>query len=128
MDNVSLDQLIIGLLNSSQQECDFGAYKHKVKVLLENLVHKFDQDIDYQRDLEEQIDRLEVENMAKDKCIKRLSRDAKEAINECRCEADDMAEKMMSTVKLLQADNALLQVQHTLLEQLVHLSVFGYQR
>ena len=68
------------------------------------------QDNEYQRDLEEQIDSLEVENMGKDKCIKRLARDAKEAIDECKCEADEMAERMMSTVKYLQADNAAYQV------------------
>lgn len=96
--------------SSSEHAGDYGAYRHKVKVLLENLVLKFDQDIDYQRDLEERIETLEIENMGKDHCIKRLSTDAKEAIDECKCEADEMAEKMMSTVKLLQADNDLFQV------------------
>lgn len=95
---------------SSHHDNEIVEYKQKVKVLLDRLMEKFDQDIEYQRDLEQRIDSLEVENMAKDICIKRLSRDAKEAINECKCEADNMAEKMMSTVKLLQSDNVLYQV------------------
>lgn len=112
MNGTSVDQLIMEVMNSSSTEHtgDYGAYRRKVEVLLENLVLKFDQDIDYQRDLEEQIDTLEIENMGKDHCIKRLSTDAKEAIDECKSDADEMAEKMMSTVKLLQADNTLLQV------------------
>ena len=108
---MSLDQLIMEVISSSsQQDGDFNAYRHRVKILLESLVVKFDQDIDYQRDLEEQIDSLEVENMGKDNCIKRLSRDAKEAIDECKSKADEMADKMMTTVKQLQTDNAILQV------------------
>ena len=117
MDGMTLEHLMMDILTTSahhnsltQQEGDFGAFKYKVKVLLDNLLVKFDQDVHYQRDLEEQIDNLEVENMGKDKCIKRLSRDAKEAIYECRSEADEMADKMMTTVKLLQRDNALYQV------------------
>ena len=77
---------------------------------MENLNIKFDQDLEYQRDLEEQIDNLEIENMGLDKCIRRLSKDAKEAIDECKSEADRMAEKMMSTVKLLQSENVQWQV------------------
>ena len=75
MDGMTLEHLMMDILTSSahhnsltQQEGDFGAFKYKVKVLLDNLLVKFDQDVHYQRDLEEQIDNLEVENMGKDKC------------------------------------------------------------
>jgi hypothetical protein len=106
---MSLEKLILDVISNST-DIDFVVYREKVKGLLENVMIKFDQDVEYQRDLEEQIDSLETENLSKDKCIKRLSRDAKEAIDECKCEADGMAEKMMSTVKLLQNDNAVYQV------------------
>jgi hypothetical protein len=106
---MSLEKLILDVISNST-DIDFVLYREKVKGLLENVMIKFDQDVEYQRDLEEQIDSLETENLSKDKCIKRLSRDAKAAIDECKCEADGMAEKMISTVKLLQKDNAVYQV------------------
>jgi hypothetical protein len=106
---MSLEKLILDVISNST-DIDFVLYREKVKGLLENVMIKFDQDVEYQRDLEERIDSLETENLSKDKCIKRLSRDAKEAIDECKCEADGMAEKMMATVKLLQNDNAVYQV------------------
>jgi hypothetical protein len=48
------------------------------------LIIKYDQDIEYQRDLEEQVDNLEIENIDQDKCIARISSDAKNAIDECK--------------------------------------------
>lgn len=116
MENMTIDQLIMEFMcSASQQDEDITTYKYNVKALLENLIMKYDQDVEYQRDLEEQVDNLEVENIDQDKCITRLSRDAKNAIDECKCGANDMAEKMMSTVKLLQIDNDFLQVRNKVL-------------
>jgi hypothetical protein len=111
MDIMTIDQLIMDFMcSTAQQDEDIISYKLNVKVLLENLIIKYDQDIEYQRDLEEQVDNLEIENIDQDKCIARISSDAKNAIDECKCGANDMAEKMMSTVKLLQIENDFLQV------------------
>ena len=112
MNNVTLQNLVFDVLHSSpcRTEVDFIGYEERVRFLMENLIIKFDQDLEYQRDLEEQIDNLEVENIGLDKCIRRLSKDAMEAIDECRSEADGMAEKMISTVKLLQSENVQWQV------------------
>jgi hypothetical protein len=112
MNNVTLQNLVFDVLHSSpcRTEVDFIGYEERVRFLMENLIIKFDQDLEYQRDLEEQIDNLEVENIGLDKCIRRLSKDATEAIDECRSEADGMAEKMISTVKLLQSENVQWQV------------------
>eukprot|EP00596_Hydrurales_sp_CCMP1899_P007523 CAMPEP_0119053954 /NCGR_PEP_ID=MMETSP1177-20130426/74755_1 /TAXON_ID=2985 /ORGANISM="Ochromonas sp, Strain CCMP1899" /LENGTH=185 /DNA_ID=CAMNT_0007034045 /DNA_START=163 /DNA_END=720 /DNA_ORIENTATION=- len=108
---MTIDQLIIDFMSSSShlQDEDITRYKDNVKALLENVIIKYDQDIEYQRDLEEQVDNLEVENINQDKCFIKLSRDAKNAIDECKSGADSMAEKMMSTVKLLQIENDFLQ-------------------
>lgn len=112
MNNVTLQNLVFDVLHSSpcRTEVDFIGYEERVRFLMENLIIKFDQDLEYQRDLEEQIDNLEAENVGLDKCIRRLSQDAMEAIDECRSEADEMAEKMISTVKLLQSENVQWQV------------------
>jgi hypothetical protein len=111
MDIMTIDQLIMDFMSSSsQQDGDIISYKLNVKALLENVIIKYDQDIEYQRDLEEQVDNLEVENINQDKCITKLSGDAKNAIDECKSGADSMAEKMLSTVKLLQIENDFLQV------------------
>ena len=112
MNNATLQKLVFDVIHSSpcRTEVDYVGYEERVRFLMENLNIKFDQDLEYQRDLEEQIDNLEIENMGLDKCIRRLSKDAKEAIDECKSEADRMAEKMMSTVKLLQSENVQWQV------------------
>lgn len=112
MNNATLQKLVFDVIHSSpcRTEVDYVGYEERVRFLIENLNIKFDQDLEYQRDLEEQIDNLEIENMGLDKCIRRLSKDAKEAIDECKSEADRMAEKMMSTVKLLQSENVQWQV------------------
>lgn len=112
MNNATIQKLVFDVIHSSpcRTEVDYVGYEERVKFLMENLNIKFDQDLEYQRDLEEQIDNLEIENMGLDKCIRRLSKDAKEAIDECKSEADRMAEKMMSTVKLLQSENVQWQV------------------
>ena len=112
MNNATLQKLVLDVIHSSpcRTEVDYVGYEERVRFLMENLNIKFDQDLEYQRDLEEQIDNLEIENMGLDKCIRRLSKDAKEAIDECKSEADRMAEKMMSTVKLLQSENVQWQV------------------
>lgn len=112
MNDATLQKLVFDVIHSSpcRTEVDYVGYEERVRFLIENLNIKFDQDLEYQRDLEEQIDNLEIENMGLDKCIRRLSKDAKEAIDECKSEADRMAEKMMSTVKLLQSENVQWQV------------------
>jgi hypothetical protein len=112
MNNITLQNLVFDVLHSSpcRTEVDFIGYEERVRFLIENLIIKFDQDLEYQRDLEVQIDNLEVENIGLDECIRRLSKDAMEAIDECRSEADGMAEKMISTVKLLQSENVQWQV------------------
>ena len=112
MNNATLQKLVFDVIHSSpcRTEVDYVGYEERVRFLMENLNINFDQDLEYQRDLEEQIDNLEIENMGLDKCIRRLSKDAKEAIDECKSEADRMAEKMMSTVKLLQSENVQWQV------------------
>ena len=43
MEGMSLDELIMEVISSSSSDGDFTVYKHRVKVLLENLVLKFDQ-------------------------------------------------------------------------------------
>ena len=112
MNNATLQKLVFDVIHSSpcRTEVDYVGYEERVRFLIENLNIKFDQDLEYQRDLEEQIDNLEIENMGLDKCIRRLSKDAKEAIDECKSEADRMAGKMMSAVKLLQSENVQWQV------------------
>ena len=112
MNNATLQKLVFDVINSSpcRTEVDFIGYEERVRFLMENLIIKFDQDLEYQRDLEEQVDNLEIENMGLDKCIRRLSKDAKEAIDECKFEADGMAQKMIFTVKLLQSENVQWQV------------------
>ena len=97
MNNATLQKLVFDVINSSpcRTEVDIIGYEERVRG-----------EFDYQ----EQVDTLEIENMGLDKCIRRLSKDAKEAIDECKFEADGMAQKMIFTVKLLQSENVQWQV------------------
>ena len=97
MNNVTLQKLVFDVINSSpcRTEVDIIGYEERVRG-----------EFDYQK----QVDTLEIENMGLDKCIRRLSIDAKEAIDECKFEADGMAQKMIFTVKLLQSENVQWQV------------------
>ena len=77
---------------------DIVDYKQKTKTLFGVLLRKMEEDAEYQRSLEEQIDMLADDCKHKDVEIERLSADAQDAINDCRRQAEAMAENMFSKI------------------------------
>jgi len=77
---------------------DGEEYKTQSLYLLEQMMRKFEEDADYQKSLEEQVEILADECRQKDDEIERVSVDAQEAINECRRQAEAMAENMFSKI------------------------------
>ncbi len=103
---------------------DFVSFKNRTKGLLAQLLRKLEEDVDYQHNLEQQIDDLDRDGKIREHDIERISRQAREAIEDCKAQAEDMAEDMLSKmasevdrrcslerlVVRLQADNSRLQV------------------
>ena len=91
---------------SKDEEEDFATYKARMKDLLEQLLLKLEEDVDYQKNLELQIEDLERDLKAKDYDIERLSRQAKDAIDDCKSQANEMAQEMISKLNLEMERNA----------------------
>lgn len=84
--------------SGSQQPLDYNGYKVKTKQLLEQLLVKLEEDVDYQHHLEVQIETLENSVATKDASMKRLSQQAIEAIEDCKLQAEEMATEMMTKI------------------------------
>ena len=78
------------------EEEDFASYKARMKELLEQLLLKLEEDVDYQKNLEMQIDDLERDLRTKDKVIEKLAHQAKEAIDNCKLQTEEMADEMLA--------------------------------
>jgi hypothetical protein len=96
-------QSSIELFRSKMSElstCELSGEEFKVQALslFEQMTSKFDEDAEYQKSLEEQVEMLADDCRQKDGEIDRLSVDAQEAINECRRQAEAMAENMFSKI------------------------------
>jgi hypothetical protein len=61
---------------------DLATYKIKMKILLEQLMLKLEEDVEYQKNLEQQIDELERESGAKDLLIEQLTLSQKSSSEE----------------------------------------------
>jgi ElaB/YqjD/DUF883 family membrane-anchored ribosome-binding protein len=108
----------------SETSDDFAAYRVKTKKLLGQLVVKLEEESTYQQELEDQIDELANELAKKDNAIAVLSQQAKDAIDDCKFQAEEIAEEMLSKIaaevnqrmdverllRRLQSENARLQV------------------
>ena len=110
-------------------EEDLISYKFKMKGLLEQLMLKLEEDVDYQKNLESQIDEYEKEIIEKDNLIQRLTIQSKDSIETCKIQTEDLADEMMNKIKnerkrrnilekmilRLQNENAKIQVSLSLL-------------
>lgn len=85
--------------NQGGQDEDLPTYKAKMKVLLEQLMLKLEEDVDYQKNLEQQIEDLEKELSLRDAMIDRLSRQARDSIEDCKAKTEDLADEMMVKLK-----------------------------
>lgn len=93
-------------LGSLQLQTDEGGvehiaeYKRRTKELLERLLRKLTEDVAYQRGLEDQLEVLEDSLADKDAQIAKLSAKAHRAIDDCKAQAEEMAEDFMSKVEM----------------------------
>lgn len=85
-------------MDSEGNEIDFNNYKRHVRELLEKLMMKFQSDLEYQKSLEYQVDVLNEECRQKDMEMEKLSNEAQAAINECRDQAEEMTENMLTRI------------------------------
>jgi DNA-directed RNA polymerase subunit L len=142
--NKELPNASVDVLNANPEE-DFPAYKARMKDLLEQLLLKLEEDVDYQKNLEAQIEDLEQDMKSRDMDVgkmifhnndsalphlldihaERITRQAKQAIEECKQQASEMADEMMNKMHTeieksngykqvilhLQKENAKLKVQ-----------------
>jgi len=78
---------------------DGGAsYKAKTKMLLEQLYVKLEEDVEYQRSLEEQIDALEDDLKSKELEVEFIKHEARKALEDTKQQADDMAAQLLARV------------------------------
>lgn len=79
---------------------DLPSYKAKMKVLLEQLMLKLEEDVDYQRNLEVQIDDLEKEVARKDFLLDQLRLQVKDATESNKVQMESFADDLMEKVKI----------------------------
>lgn len=127
LSKITIDPVIDGSAGDSNKEVrsELRDYKLKTKQLLEKLLLKLQYNNETIRDQEENIDELETELLIKESSVKKISQQAIAAIEECKCEAQDIYEEMTkkcsmevkkreSVEKVLrqfQVDNSMLRAQ-----------------
>lgn len=104
-ENAAILQAVQDLLllqKSGGEESAEQVAKHKkmTKDLLERLLGKLESDQEIQRALEDQIFTLEAGMKGKDQVIESFAEQAKEAIDECKGQAESMAEDLMTKIEL----------------------------
>lgn len=124
--------IMMSLSELSSHDDDFPSYKAKTKKLLEHLLSKLEEDVDYQRSLESQIEDLEISVMVKDRDMQRLSEQAREAIDDCKLQAEEMSEDMLGKIatevnQRISVERLLvrLQLENSKLKVLVSCAVFN---
>jgi hypothetical protein len=140
------NELIINTLSSYVSENgshdeDLPTYKAKMKILLEQLMIKLEEDVDYQKNLEHQIDEFEKELNEKNLIIEKLTKQANDSIEECKAQTDELADTMMIKIKTererrkalekvvvrIQNDNARLEVFITnIIKFLIFINIYFY--
>lgn len=103
-DETDCEETIVDKLNSMLKQFDEGENsvieKEQVVELMKIITNKFENDRNYQSSLETQLDALAEDCRHKEVEIERLSADAQDAINDCRRQAEAMAENMFSKISL----------------------------
>ncbi len=96
LSKITIDPVIDGSTGDSNKETrsELRDYKLKTKQLLEKLLLKLQYNNETINELEENIDELETELLIKESSIKKISQQAISAIEECKCEAQDIYEEM----------------------------------
>jgi|LauGreSBDMM110SN_4_FD.fasta_scaffold186601_1 hypothetical protein len=100
LSKISIDPVIDGSasnpthLSSKDTRNELREYKLKTKQLLEKLLLKLQYNNETIHELEENIDELETELLIKESSLKKISQQAISAIEECKCEAQDIYEEM----------------------------------
>ena len=89
---------LIALSSSDNPEVDITEYKKQIKALLEQLLTKFEDDLEYQSTLEEQVKTLEAVVAARDREMRQLSDRTINDIEECKQQTEEMNSQMMGVV------------------------------
>lgn len=97
----AVQELLVLQQSGGQESAEQVAKDKKMtKDLLERLLGKLESDQEIQRTLEDQIYTLEAGMKGKDQVIESFAEQAREAMDECKWQAESMAEDLMTKIEL----------------------------